>query len=491
MGRRCRPRSAQTLGFVLGGLASSCGPPLPGVDSAPSVELVEVTGGWEAAAPNARMRLEGAGLLRGSPWLIRGEVSRYHLQRVESGELPTALTERAVRSSAFGRVPERVVVTGREWLEPGERYSLVMARLGLLGTVKVTATSVEPWLQRRWPPRTELGVTRSALYCGEGERPRAVTTLPLEPDGTLARVGPTLGGRGVEVKGCVWLELAEPAAGPVWALPPQSHAGDLFEPQPLLLGDAPLPPEPAPCRRDERAVLGACLRVEEDRLELRSVAPLLWLAELEDRTELGTSAAARSWWLRGLPPDTAQQLALTRVTTGGAVDHVTVSFRTLPGRARLVISEVLANPRGPEPAQEWVELVNEGTAPAELQGVRLEDEQGASVLPSYWLEPGERVLVVSERFLLESELDVPIPREVGLVRVPALGQGGLSNAGEALRLRLPEGQIVSRFPGLAAPVEGRSVARRAGAPDDDPLGFGPHAAPGASPGAENSLRGPE
>ena len=74
--------------------------------------------------------------------------------------------------------------------------------------------------------------------------------------------------------------------------------------------------------------------------------------------------------------------------------------------------------------------------------------------------------------------------------VLARAHWGLANAGELLRLRDPNGDVVSRFPALATPAAGTSVARRTpDAPDTDASAFGAHASPGASPGRPNALDG--
>src|SRR5690606_16286033 len=44
-----------------------------------------------------------------------------------------------------------------------------------------------------------------------------------------------------------------------------------------------------------------------------------------------------------------------------------------PGAAVFVLNEVLANPNGPEPQQEWVEIVNTGNRAGTLSGYRLKD----------------------------------------------------------------------------------------------------------------------
>jgi hypothetical protein len=149
-----------------------------------------------------------------------------------------------------------------------------------------------------------------------------------------------------------------------------------------------------------------------------------------------------------------------------------------------VLNEVLANPAGPEPDGEWIELVNDSARPASLSGLWLEDSSGHVQLPDAVLGPGEMALIVSDRFRA-SGLDVPVPQSVRLLRVPSLGARGLSNQGEGLLLVGSEG-VVSRFPLLAAAHAGHSLARRTlDGSDDDPAGFAEQGAVGATPGAPN------
>jgi Lamin Tail Domain len=161
------------------------------------------------------------------------------------------------------------------------------------------------------------------------------------------------------------------------------------------------------------------------------------------------------------------------VTTGAARPHV-------------VINEVLADALGPEPASEWVELVNDGADAIELEGYRLADGGGEVALPAHRLGPGEFVLLTAEGFVPGAGGDVAPAPAAKVLTLPSLGKSGLSNAGEALSLLTPGGAIVSRFPALPKPKSGASVARRRpDVPDDDAGGFVLSAPGGPTPGAPN------
>jgi hypothetical protein len=151
----------------------------------------------------------------------------------------------------------------------------------------------------------------------------------------------------------------------------------------------------------------------------------------------------------------------------------------------VVINEVMANPVGPEPQQEWLELYNDGSTDVELGGWMLEDAGAAVELPAATVRPGRFALVVAERYDPDSWVDTPAAPGTVLVRVPSLGKAGLSNSGEPIRLRSPDGSASSVVPAVESREPGRPIARIApDASDDDSRSFvmGPH---GGTPGREN------
>jgi hypothetical protein len=150
------------------------------------------------------------------------------------------------------------------------------------------------------------------------------------------------------------------------------------------------------------------------------------------------------------------------------------------------LNEVMANPAGPEPAQEWVELYNDGDAVVALDGFALEDSAGRTVLPGSAIDPGAFALVVTDAFTADDGVDAPPAPGVSIVRVPALGRGGLSNDGERLILRDAAGAVVSTFPAVKT-KNGVSIARVApDAPDADPASFAPSSNGSSTPGAPNT-----
>jgi hypothetical protein len=261
-----------------------------------------------------------------------------------------------------------------------------------------------------------------------------------------------------------------------FALDPAPYVARVSEPSP-----------PGDCTAQELSLGPLCAAVEDDRLVLTTGNDgLLLRALMPSGVELVPALAGSV--LRGFAPDAAQSLAGSVITETGDEIAFAVEFHTGAARARWVLNELLANPLGAEPAEEWVELVNGSAAPASLSGLSLSDAGGQVLLPDVIVEPGEHVVLVSEAFS-DSVQDVPVEPSVRLVRLPQLGKSGLSNSGEPLELRSADGGVLSRFPALPSKHAGVSLARRSlDSPDADVTEFGEHADPGASPGAPNRLR---
>jgi hypothetical protein len=177
--------------------------------------------------------------------------------------------------------------------------------------------------------------------------------------------------------------------------------------------------------------------------------------------------------------------ARVRITT---IDRQT-SFSTAdlsvcrgPPQSHLVLSEVYANPLGTEPAQEWVELFNDGSGAVPLGGCTLQDGGGSIVLPDATVGAGAYALIVNGSFALDDGADPPPAAGTLVVRVASLS---LSNEGEALTLRDPGGVVMSRFPAMK-PKSGVSIVRLVpDALDEDPASFAPSPNGSATPGAPN------
>jgi hypothetical protein len=450
------------------------------VDFEPEASAEGALSGEPSAVPlvfRARLRSAPTGAV---PWLIRGELSDYYARAVRRAELPSALVERAV-PLRYWREGSDCWLQPTEWLEPGESYTLAFT--GLSGVTVVQARQAEPRALQVFPPLGRQKYRVSVLCELLGSSAEVPSMPALEPGGVAVSTAP--GMLNLPSEGCVTLKVDTALTEAV--VSPPLFGGSLLEPAPWLPLPKPGAAEPeTPCSAGE-PFHGACLEVLDDRLRIAAGTRDLLFALTEPQSSmLVLRAGARGVLARGLAPGSQSLLSGSVVSSFGEVETFRESMTLRPAARHLILNEVLANAQGPEPDAEWIELVNDSERPASLAGLWLEDSGGSVALPRVELAANEMVLLVAEAFRA-SGLDVPVPQGVRLLRLPSLGTRGLSNGGEALLLVGREG-VVSRFPLLAAPHAGRSIARRSldGA-DDDPAGFGEHAGQGASPGAPNVL----
>ncbi len=152
---------------------------------------------------------------------------------------------------------------------------------------------------------------------------------------------------------------------------------------------------------------------------------------------------------------------------------VTHSFAVrLAAPPQVAITEVLANPLGPEPAQELIELHNRSPLPVALGGWWIDDGDdgvGVNSLPDVTLAPGQRAVVVGPRFDALASA-APIASGALLVRLDkTLGALGLANSGELVVLRDASGRLISSYGGFLGDAgkapEGLSMVRTAGTCD--------------------------
>ncbi len=152
--------------------------------------------------------------------------------------------------------------------------------------------------------------------------------------------------------------------------------------------------------------------------------------------------------LGALPPSTAATVTVRATDlAGNAAASAPLAFTTPVALPPVAITEVLANPAGPEPQQEYVELRNLGDADVPLGGLRLQDSKGGDDLPSETLAAGGYALVVTATYDPNEGSD-PAPRAgTLLLRVDTrLGADGLSNSGEAVQLVVGDA-VVSSYGG--------------------------------------------
>jgi hypothetical protein len=186
------------------------------------------------------------------------------------------------------------------------------------------------------------------------------------------------------------------------------------------------------------AAAGPCLEVSFTTDEPASGTIVIQAGGVEVDTPAGAGASSFDVGipLGGLPPMTLATVTVNATDlAGNTAASPPFAFMTPVALPPIAITEVLANPKGPEPQQEYVELRNLGDADVPLAGLRVEDSKGGDDLPAETLAAGGYALVVTSTYDPEEGSD-PGPRAgTLLVRVDSrLGSDGLSNSGEAVRL---------------------------------------------------------
>lgn len=260
-----------------------------------------------------------------------------------------------------------------------------------------------------------------------------------------------------------------------------------------------VPPDlgPTACSPSEVALGPACASVRDVSLvvRLRTDELAIAFAEIGGRRGEGVEAGTEHRVVvQDLPPDTDLPITVGATDAAGNVTRAeALVVRTLPRLAPIVVTEVYADAAGAEPAQEFVEIVNVGSADVDLEGFTIADAggPGRAIGPGALLGPGQYGLVVADRFDPASALDPLVAPGAPLFRVgSSLGTNGLLNAGEAVTLLDPAGHELSRCPAFLAPRAGVSVQRLA--PDADegaPASWAEDPEVGATAGAANSVGG--
>ncbi len=160
------------------------------------------------------------------------------------------------------------------------------------------------------------------------------------------------------------------------------------------------------------------------------------------------------------PGDALEVTLDARDLAGNAAGEVyTVAAGDSFAAPPLVISEVLGNPAGSEPGQEFVELVDrrEQGAAVIVAGLQIADvgweEVAASLaedrpgdaIPEFSTQPGQRTVIVGSGYVWGDPAD-PDPAEAATVVTldSSIGEGGLKNAGEPVSvfINVPAGDPV-------------------------------------------------
>ena len=428
--------------------------------------------------------------------LVRGRAGAAQVSQVRRGAISRTLRDQLVPVTIWSEDPAgdaaapsgSVVIAPTEALRPGEEYTLVSGEPPRSTAILVATEDPAPILARAWPPAGASATTRYAVWCGDTPLPAIDEAATLAPAGTQGRIlrGVHDGDLGAR---CLRFEaLAAAANAGAKGQPPPSVSGGgaLFRLDPIPIeGGAPgHPVAPLDCDLAEITFGPGCAQVTDDRLNVRAPdAPALWtIAGAGIDLVLPTGAGER-FVIHGLTPASNTTLQVTVVDDRGERRSYMSSFATLASMPHLILNEVFANPLGPEPQQEWVEILNDGTLPAELAGHVLIDVGGETILPSGTIAPGGFALIVNQSFLPADGVDPePDPGAI-ILHVHKLGHSGLSNDGEPLSLRDPSGVVISRSPVGPKTKAGMSLARVSPAAPDAEKGSFSSGAP--TPGRAN------
>lgn len=401
-------------------------------------------------------------------WLFRGKVTSAQRRSLERDEPSKALLARRIEARVYA-IDDDVVIAPESRLA-AEIHTVAIPAKAWTAEVAVRPEARFPVLSRVWPPLDAPAQPSAWVFCGDaltGE-PAEVELDPIGAPGTFSRWGRA---------SCVKFAGASLDEG--FVVPPSWIVCDgapcALEPGGIEVAPT-LARTPATCDAGEVAFGDGCAEVEDDRLTVRGPdAPLYWSISIDGEDSPlfeGAVPAAGRFLVRGLKPDSAVSLLVRTLDAWGAEHADPITFTTRAARAHVVLSEVYANPVGAEPAQEWVELFNDGVVPVELAGVVLRDAGGETLLPEATLAPGAFALLANDAMQVDDGFDVPVPPECAVVRVPSLGKNGLGNGGEPLALVGPDGTTWSRFPPLGASKAGESAARKTpDALDDDADAF--------------------
>lgn len=515
-------------------VALGCQPALPypsgsGPGEAPAEPhaLLEPDAPFGAAPRVVRVRIvpeEGGATDPSRLLFVRGHVGDGHVRQVEHADISNALAERALPALVWSDDDGSAILAPTDPLDPGATYGVLSGDPPLGIDVRPVREDPVPLLTHVWPPPATPESGPFAIFCDTGHPPEdppggLAPDLPAPPDRLALSPGDieataTLGASPTMPGPCLRMDVLTPqssvppsgsaqaassaaSSSPDVASDPDAQAPRALPPPVLTLADGslvrlhpapisltlPAAPPPTPTLACEAPALPfgpGCALVADDRLFIATPdAPLFWAvrssppaAGAPPTTAVHTTDAGQPFVLRGFSPSSSIDLTILALDASGRPQTGALVTTTQPPLPHVVISEVLANPLGVEPDQEWIELYNDGLAPADLSSYSIVDIGGDTPLPAATLPPGAFALVVNEPFVEDDELGPPPAPGTLVLRVPKLGKDGLKNDGEPLKLRAPDGTIVSRFPAAPKPKAGHGVTRiTPSSPDGDPTSF--------------------
>lgn len=398
--------------------------------------------------------------------LFEGTVSTHDLHDLVAGTPSKALQARAIEATTWATSPTRIEIAPRTLLALGGRVSIAIPSASWTKTLVVVDAPAVPVLKRLWPPIESSATASYAVWCG-GETVSGVTTaaprmVELWPGPVPGRL--EAGAIGEVGSACVrWTALVLSATGPLSLVPTvllDDGREAQLDPCPLSVTSEIKPALPNACPEAATDVGCGCASVSDDRVTvLASGVSALLGVEVQGARWIGRLDDEHPMVIRPLPVSTVLPCKFSCVDNAGGQAVWERELATADPMAHVVINEVMANPAGKEPDQEWVELYNDGLVAADLEGWAFEDIGGVTLLPAHEMRPGEFALIVNESYDESGWGDRAPAPGTPLLRVKNLGKDGLSNAGEPMRLRTAQGMVVSAVPSIPSTNPSVSIAR--------------------------------
>jgi hypothetical protein len=400
--------------------------------------------------------------------------------------------QRRVIPTTLERSAERITLTPDAPLVPGARYFVALAGWARADDGAPFAPFVAPFVVAEaasgatplgtWPPDGAAGVPPELELAVVRFDDDITGTIRLEgPDGaastTTERVPcDALGWSSGVCLVLRWDGLLRPASryALVVGADARDRTGAPLEPwrsefqtgQPGGIGFNFVP---LACELDEVPIGAGCALADDRSVRIRLLVDRPVRGFLLGPTRSDRTVAPRGevvLELDGLDADAPVEPELRLVGLDGSSHVERLALRTTPPLATLTIAEVCADPRGPEPRQEWVELSNYGPQPVSLQGLAISDRVdrlGDVILPALVLPANGRALLVADGFDPDHPDDPAVPEGTLLVRIgTSLASGGLSNSGEPLLLRDADGHRVATVPAIPSAGPGRCIHRVGG-----------------------------
>ena len=272
--------------------------------------------------------------------------------------------------------------------------------------------------------------------------------------------------------------------------PPDTDASDL-EPPGIV---------PAACGAGESAVEQFCVAVGPASASIRFSTDEPAVVSLNSGAGGYCGLISEAWStdhhgaVSDLVAETASKVTIGIEDVNGNRAEVDIEISGLDGPA-VVITEVLADPYGTEPNQEFVEIVNIGGDEIDLGGWMIDDnaDSNGDLIPDgAILGPGAvAVLVPAAYDPLEGQDPSPVQSCEIIYLESSIGSNGLKNSdAESIELYDATGSLVSQYRGqTGAPKEGCSAVRLAAElPDGDEWGWALDPSGRSSPGIAPTLR---